>query len=217
MNENKQHFECQIPAEYANWRLDRVVAQLMPDYSRAQWQHWIESGYLSLDQQIVRRPRHRVKPEQHLSAQITFTPTGNWEAQPIPLDVVFEDEHLIVINKPAGLVVHPGAGQPDGTLINALLHHDPRLRQIPRAGLIHRLDKDTSGLLLIARTLTAHQACTQALKDRDIERHYEAIVHGTLIAGGHIEAPLGRHPTKRTHQAVRPDGRPAITHYRVQE
>jgi 23S rRNA pseudouridine1911/1915/1917 synthase len=140
-----------------------------------------------------------------------------FEAEPIDLNIVYEDEHIMVINKPAGLVVHPGAGNADGTLLNALLHHCPSIAEVPRAGIVHRLDKDTTGLMVIAKTIPAQTHLVEAMQEREITREYEAICHGTMTAGGTVDEPIGRHPTKRTHMAVTSSGRPAVTHYRVME
>ena len=163
------------------------------------------------------RPRDRVAGGEHIELKTaTAVDSERWEAQPIDLVVIHEDEHLLVVDKPAGLVVHPGAGNPDGTLVNALLHRDRALARVPRAGIVHRLDKNTSGLLVVARTLLAHKRLVDALKNRQVEREYLAIVAGVLRAGGRVDAPVGRHRVHRTRMAVSDAGRPAATRYRVE-
>ncbi|PHQ80713.1 MAG: 23S rRNA pseudouridine(1911/1915/1917) synthase RluD [Coxiella sp. (in: Bacteria)] len=204
-----------IPEDYPAQRLDLALAQLHSDYSRAQWQQWIKDGCVTIDNDVVTKTRYKVQPEQIITLNAELDEQGNWEAQDIPLDIVFEDDALIIVNKPAGLVVHPGAGNPDGTLVNALLHYDPTLVTVPRAGIVHRIDKDTSGLLVIARNLASHNYLTQAISNREVKREYQAIVHGEIISGGTIEAAIGRHATYRTKMAVVDGGRDATTHYRV--
>ncbi len=206
-----------IPDSLAHQRLDAALAQLFPDYSRNQIQQWIREGYVQIDNKIIQKPRQPVLENQTITITATIRENTEWQAQAIPLTIIYEDETLIVINKPIGLIVHPGAGNPDHTLVNALLHHAPELASIPRAGIIHRLDKDTSGLLVIAKTLPAHTALIKQMQARDIEREYRAIVHGVIISGGTIDLPMARHPTQRTKMAVRETGKPAVTHYRVLE
>lgn len=212
------HFQVTLPLETAGKRLDQVLAELMPEYSRSRWQLWIKAGYVTSDHQAC-RPRDKIQGGETIQIRLPKQPTTEteWTAQAIPLDLLYEDEALLVINKPQGLVVHPAAGNPDNTLANALLHHVPALATIPRAGVIHRLDKDTSGLLVVAKTLPAHTALTHQLQQRLIKREYEAIVCGQLIAGGTIEAPIARHPSYRQRMAVMESGKPAITHYRIKE
>jgi 23S rRNA pseudouridine1911/1915/1917 synthase len=217
MHKNFVELHDSIPSESSGERLDQALAKLFPQYSRSQLQTWIRNGFVSINGQTIDQVRLKVSFGQVIDIHAPLVASERWEAQPIPLEIIFEDESLLIINKPAGLVVHPGAGTPDNTLINALLHYSPTLSTLPRAGIIHRLDKDTSGLLVIARTLTAHHALIKQMKARQIEREYEAIVKGLLIAGGTIEANIGRHPTHRTRMAVVESGREAITHYRVIE
>lgn len=209
--------ENHIPATLANQRLDVALSQLFPDYSRSQIQTWIKEGYVQLDQAVIQKPRHPVAENQLAKITASIVDSTQWEAEAIPLNIVYEDDTLIIINKPIGLVVHPGAGNPEHTLVNALLHHAPALSSVPRAGVIHRLDKDTSGLLVIAKTLAAHNALIKQMQAREIEREYRAIVHGYIISGGTINLPMGRHKTQRTKMAVRNNGKEAITHYRVLE
>ena len=209
---------ARIPASAAGRRFDQVLAELFPDYSRSRLALWIKAGDALLDGAAV-APRHIVRGGEFVAlnaqpqAQIALAP------EPIGLDIRYEDADLLVINKPAGLVVHPGAGQPAGTLQNALLHHDPGLVEIPRAGIVHRLDKDTSGLMVVARTLRAHTSLVEQLQARAVHRQYEAVVYGAMIAGGSVDAPIGRHPHDRVKQAIvdEPSGKPAVTHYRVRE
>jgi 23S rRNA pseudouridine1911/1915/1917 synthase len=211
-----RYVSCHIPVEYAGQRLDQALAALLPDYSRARIQQWIKAGELQVDGQTV-KPRDRVLGGEHIHGQCRQTVETTVTAQAIPLDIVFEDEALLVVNKPAGMVVHPAAGNPDNTLVNGLLHHAPELEALPRAGLVHRLDKDTSGLLVIARNLKAHHALIQQLQNRTMGRHYQAVVNGVLTGDGTVDAPIGRHPVDRKRMAVTPNGKAAVTHYQVSE
>jgi len=205
-----------IPDSMAGQRLDQVLAQLFSDYSRARLQQWIRDDGVRVDG-VIPRPRDRVTGGEQVEICAQLEAQGEWQAESIPLDIVYVDEHLLVINKPAGLVVHPAAGNRDGTLVNALLHYDPELARVPRAGVVHRLDKDTSGLLVIARTLSCHKALIEMMQRREVHREYQAIVQGVMTAGNTIDAPIGRHPQQRTKMAVVKNGRPAVTHYRVLE
>ena len=204
-----------IPAELGGKRLDQALALLCPEHSRARLQSWIRGGRVSVDGRAPRQ-RDSVRGGERVVLNCGDEQrTTSVEAQEIPLDVLHEDPAIIVVNKPAGLVVHPGAGNPDRTLMNALLHHATELARVPRAGIVQRLDKDTSGIMVVARTLTAHTHLVRDLKDRKIRREYRAIVNGTFTAGGRIDAPIGRHPIERTRMAVHDGGRSAVTHYRV--
>lgn len=205
----------EIAAADQGRRLDRVLAERWADYSRSRISAWIRDGKVRVDGSVV-KPRHAVSFGERvvLEAELTDHP-NNPQPEAIALDILVDDPELIIINKPAGLVVHPGSGNPDGTLVNALLHFDPGLAPLPRAGLIHRLDKDTSGCLVIARSLRSHRFLVDAMKQRLIKRHYQALVWGELIAGGTVDQPIGRHPVDRRKQVVRPDGRRAVTHYRI--
>jgi 23S rRNA pseudouridine1911/1915/1917 synthase len=207
-----------IPAGASGRRLDQALAELFPDYSRSRLSAWIKSGDVLLDGVSV-APRHIVMGGEVVSLRAQPTQEVPLAPEEIALDVRYEDREVLVVNKPVGLVVHPGAGQPAGTLQNALLHFDPKLAQIPRAGIVHRLDKDTSGLMVVARTLRAHAALVEQLQARDVHRQYEAVVYGAMIAGGSVDASIGRHPRDRIKQAVvdEPAGKPAVTHYRVRE
>lgn len=206
----------QIPDELAGQRLDQALAQMFPEYSRSRLKAWLLGGSVLVDGRLW-RPRDRVSGGETVVVQSVVEVAVRDEAEAIPLDVVFEDDWLLVVNKPAGLVVHPGAGNISGTLMNGLLHHAPSLEQLPRAGIIHRIDKDTSGLLLVAKTLPAHTALVRRLANREISRQYLAICNGVLTGGGTIDAPIARHPVDRTRMAVRENGKPAVTHYTVVE
>jgi len=205
-----------IPEDLAGQRLDQALARLFPEYSRSRLKSWLLDGAISVDG-AQPRPRDPVHGGEvvHLTAEAETVIAA--EPEPIALDIAYEDESLAVINKPAGLVVHPGAGNPRGTLMNGLLHHVPALEELPRAGIIHRLDKDTSGLLLVAKTLPAHTELVRMLASRDIARHYLAVCTGVLTGGGTIDAPIGRHRVDRKRMCVREDGKPAVTHYTVLE
>jgi 23S rRNA pseudouridine1911/1915/1917 synthase len=203
-----------IPAEQAGHRLDQALAELLPDYSRSRLKAWIESGEIRVDG-LVRRPRDKVSGGENVVVAAALPEETRAEAQAIPLEIMHQDRDLFVIDKPAGLVVHPGAGNPDQTLQNALLSLDPKLAALPRAGIVHRLDKDTSGLLVVARTLRAHTALVRMLEEREIHREYEAVCRGVMTAGGTVDAPIDRHPTDRVRMTVRQGGRESVTHYRV--
>jgi len=207
--------ETRIEPDSAGRRLDQVLAELWADFSRSRLAGWIRSGEIRVDGQQV-KPRHAVAASEVVTLSADVVPhAADLVAQEIELDILIEDAEFLVVNKPAGLVVHPGSGNPDGTLVNALLHHDPGLAPLPRAGLVHRLDKDTSGCLVIARTTGTHKYLVAGLKKRAIKRRYQALVWGHMVAGGSVDQPLGRHPVDRRRQVVRHDGRRAVTHYRV--
>ena len=205
----------QVTEQYAGQRLDAALASLFPDYSRSRLQGWIRQGLVLLDGQAV-KPKTRLVGDELLQLNIQADePETSFVAQDIPLDIVFEDEHLIVVNKPAGLVVHPAAGHYDGTLVNALIFYDAALQQVPRAGIVHRLDKDTTGLMVVAKNIKAHKYLVDEIQQRLVKREYQAVVHGVVTAGGTVDAPIGRHGRDRVRMCVREDGKPAITHYRV--
>ena len=210
-----QHTE-QVPEELAGQRLDLALARMFPDYSRSRLKAWLLDGAVLVDG-AARRPRDPVQGGETVVVTVTAEAAVRAAPEPMKLDVVFEDADLLVINKPAGLVVHPGAGNATGTLMNGLLAHAPQLESLPRAGIVHRLDKETSGLLLVAKSLTAHTALVRELADRSISRQYLAVCNGVLTGGGTINAAIGRHPVDRTRMAVRDNGRPAVTHYTVIE
>lgn len=210
------HHEFVIPKDYALQRLDQAVATLLPQYSRARLQQWIKDGALTLDGNSV-KPRDKVFGGEVVVVSVEQASETD-AAEDIPLDVVFEDDNILVINKPPGLVVHPGAGNPSGTLLNALLAHSPEVAHIPRGGIVHRLDKDTSGLMVVAKTLEAQNGLVRDLQARAVSRIYEAIVYGLVSpAEGVIEGAIGRHPVHRKKMALRPEGKEARTHYRVLE
>lgn len=205
-----------VTESLADTRLDQALAELFPEYSRSRLAQWIRQDCVRVDGATL-RPKDKVKGGELIEIRAVLDAQTDWKAQDMDLNVVYEDEDLIVINKPAGLVVHPAAGNPDKTLVNALLHHCSILENIPRAGIIHRIDKNTTGLLVVAKTLTAHHHLVSELQERHIHREYEAIVCGHIIAGGHVSAPIARHPKNRLKMAVVPNGKPATTHYRVIE
>jgi 23S rRNA pseudouridine1911/1915/1917 synthase len=206
--------QLDIPLDLVGLRLDQALARLLPQYSRQRLQAWIEAGSVRLNGAVPRSKDkvlggEQVRIEAQIEAQTAVGPES------LPVDVVYEDEALRIINKPAGVVVHPGAGNPGRTLQNALLGLDPQLALVPRAGLIHRLDKDTSGLMVVARTVESHRALVAQLAARDIERRYVAVCLGVLTGGRTVEEPIGRHRSARTKMAVRADGREAVTHLRI--
>jgi 23S rRNA pseudouridine1911/1915/1917 synthase len=203
-----------IPPAQAGERLDQALAALLPEFSRSRLKTWIDAGAVLVDGQ-QRRPRDRLLGGESVIIAAALEPASAALPQAIPLVIVHADRHLLVVDKPAGLVVHPGAGNPDQTLQNALLAHDPALATLPRAGIVHRLDKDTSGLLIVARTLAAHAALVRMLEAREIHREYAAVCRGVMTAGGTVDAPIDRHPTDRVRMSVRQGGREAVTHYRV--
>jgi 23S rRNA pseudouridine1911/1915/1917 synthase len=205
-----------IPAECAGQRLDQALAALLPAHSRSRLKQWIESGAVRVDGAAV-APRHKLRGGETVEVAAVDTPGLADAPEPIPLSIVHEDDAILVLDKPAGLVVHPGSGNPAGTLLNALLHHDPSLASLPRAGIVHRLDKDTSGLLVVARTADAQRALVRALAGHEVLREYLALVHGDLARPTTIDAPIGRHPTQRTTMAVVERGKPARTHVGVLE
>lgn len=198
-------------------RLDAVLAELFTDYSRTRLKDWVLEGHVLLDGKVCQLPKEKVMEGQLVEITTEVAEDTRWQAQDIPLNIVYEDEHLLVIDKPAGLVVHPGAGTPDGTVLNALLHRYPEIAEVPRAGIVHRLDKETTGLMVVAKTIPAQIRLVYALQKRRITREYEAIVVGHMTAGGSVNEPISRHSTQRTMMAVNPMGKPAMTHYRVAE
>ncbi|KUJ79639.1 23S rRNA pseudouridine(1911/1915/1917) synthase RluD [Microbulbifer flavimaris] len=209
-----------VPPRLSGHRLDQVAAELIPEYSRARLQGWIKSGALTVDGRRG-KPKDKLFGGEQLALRAELEPQGEWVAEDLSLEVVYEDDSLLVINKPAGLVVHPAAGNPDGTLLNGLLFHCRELEKIPRAGIVHRLDKDTSGLMVVAKTLTAQANLVNQLKARTVSRLYDAVAQGAMTAGGTVDAPIGRHRQNRLKMAVLPAGaagaREAVTHYRVVE
>lgn len=212
------HLFATVPEDMAGWRLDQALAGLFPDYSRSRLKQWILDGQVTVNGRPL-RPKDKLQGGEAVAIAAELVGQTAWSGENIALDIVYEDDAVIVINKPAGLVVHPAAGNQAGTLVNALLHHAPELNAVPRAGIVHRLDKNTSGLLIVARTLAAHKHLVDQLQARLCRREYLAVVNGVMIAGGTVAAPLARHPVQRKRMAVvdEGEGREAITHYRVAE
>lgn len=207
---------AEVPFELGGQRLDQIAAQLFPEHSRSRLAGWIKDGRLTVDGAVL-RPRDIVHSGAQLVLEAEQEAQGEWLAQDIELEIVYEDEHILVIDKPAGLVVHPAAGHQDGTLLNALLYHVPGIANVPRAGIVHRLDKDTTGLMVVAKTLEAHTKLVAQLQARSVSRIYEAIVIGVITSGGTIDAPIGRHGVQRQKMAVVDAGKVAVSHYRVLE
>jgi len=205
-----------VPEELAGLRLDQALARMFPEYSRSRLKEWLLAGNVSIDG-TPKRPRDPVAGGEIVVLRPGTEAVVRAAPEPLEIEVLFEDEHLLIVNKPAGLVVHPGAGNVRGTLMNGLLHHAPALDALPRAGIIHRIDKDTTGLLLVAKTLPAHTALVRQLADREISRQYLAICRGVLTGGGTIDEPVARHPVDRKRMSVQRDGKPAVTHYTVIE
>ena len=198
-------------------RLDAALSQQFSDYSRSRIQEWIQNGFVKVNGEVITSNKYKMAGFEDIEINAEIEVAGEWKPEAIDLDIVYEDDALLVINKPAGLVVHPGAGNQDGTMVNALLHHCPELANLPRAGIIHRIDKETTGLLVVAKTIAAHTNLVEQLQNRAFTREYDAVVNRVMVSGGTIDRPIGRHPTKRTSMAVVPDGKRAITHYRVVE
>jgi 23S rRNA pseudouridine1911/1915/1917 synthase len=206
-----------VPDDFAGLRLDQALARLFPEYSRSRLQEWItrqqvrvDGEFASTKQKVWGGEKLEVYPQAHPAEQ-------PYLAEEIALDVVYEDDALLVINKPVGMVVHPGSGNWEGTLLNALLHYAPQLHDVPRAGIVHRLDKDTSGLMVVAKTVAAQTSLVRQLEARSVQREYLALVHGELSRAGKVEAPIGRHPGQRVKMAVVDSGKPAITHFRIED
>ncbi len=207
---------AEVAPEMSGQRLDQALAALFPDYSRSRLQEWIRQGRVEVDGAAC-KAKARLLGGERIRLQAVAEVRLEDRPEAIALDVVYRDEHLFVINKPAGLVVHPAAGNHRGTLLNGLLYLDPALRNLPRAGIVHRLDKETTGLMVVARTEGAHRSLIEQLQARAIKREYRAVVQGVITAGGKVDQPIGRHPVHRIRQAVVATGKPAVTHYRVLE
>ncbi len=205
---------AEVPFEMAGMRLDQVLAELFTDYSRSKLQTWVKAGRVQVNG-LALKPKDKLVGGETITLDAEAEIVVIAEPESIPLEIIFEDESLLIVNKPAGLVVHPAVGNWNGTLLNALLNHDPKLETLPRAGIVHRIDKETSGLLMIAKTLQAHNSLTSQLQDRAITREYLAITRGRMTAGGTVDEPIGRHATDRKRYAVRENGKHAVTHYRV--
>ena len=207
---------AKIPEEMAGMRLDQCLAEIFPDYSRSKLQIWIKAGRVTVNK-LSLKAKDKVDGGELVELDAEAEEVLEYEAEDIPLDIIYEDDAILIVNKPAGLVVHPAVGHWHGTLVNALLNHQPSLKTLPRAGIVHRLDKDTSGLLMIAKTLQAHNSLSSQLQDRSITREYLALVRGWMTAGGTVDEPLGRHPGDRKRNIVREDGKHAVTHYRLEK
>lgn len=207
---------AEIPPDLAGLRLDQALSELFPDFSRNRLQSWIKDGSALVDGSVL-SPRHRIIGGEQVVLRTEVEEITTVESQDIPLDIVYEDGSILIVDKPAGLVVHPAAGHRDGTLQNALLHHCPSLAGVPRCGIVHRIDKDTSGLLMAAKTLSAHKSLVDQLQARTVHREYLALVQGAMTGGGTVSEPIGRHPTDRKRFSVREGGKPAVTHYRLAE
>lgn len=206
--------EATVDGEWAGKRLDQIAALAFPEYSRSRLKNWIEAGELTVNGEVL-RPREKLYGGEVLKIDTKIEHQERWEPQAIALDIVYEDEHILVLNKPAGLVVHPAAGHHDGTLLNALLHHAPQLSSVPRAGIVHRLDKDTTGLMVVAKTIPAQTDLVAQLQERSMGREYEAVAQGVLTGGGVVDEPMARSSRNRQKMAVAPMGKEATTHYRV--
>jgi len=205
-----------VPFELSDNRFDQVLTELMPDYSRSRLQQWIKQGQATLNGKTL-KPKEKVKVNDLIEVKAELEDQGDWLPEDIPLDIVYQDDDILIINKPTGMVVHPAAGNYSGTMVNALLHHFPDIKTIPRAGIVHRLDKDTTGLMVVAKTLTAHAHIVKQLQSREMGREYEAVVCGVMTGGGKVDQPIARSPKNRKKMAVHPFGKKAVTHYRVLE
>jgi len=204
-----------LVAKSSGERLDVVLSRHFDDYSRSRLQSWIKSGYVFIDSVVVKSPRQKVLGGELCEIKAQLEAEISWQAEDLPIEIIFEDDEILVVNKAADTVVHPAAGNYSGTMVNALLHHCPSLESIPRAGIVHRLDKDTTGLLVVAKTLNAHAHLVEQLKQRTVGRHYQCLVYGQMVAGGSVDQPIGRHPVNRKLMAVVRNAKPAITHYRI--
>ena len=209
-------FSAEIPAECAGLRLDAALARMFPEHSRSRLQSWLKAGLITLGGGGA-DARQKVWGGERVVVRAPPSDDDAGAAEDIDLLIVFEDESILVIDKPAGLVVHPGSGNPAGTMMNGLLHHLPGLGAVPRAGIVHRLDKETSGLLVVAKTLAAQTDLVRQLQARTVKRQYLALVHGQVAAGGVVDAPIGRHPVQRTRMAVVAGGREARTRFEPAE
>lgn len=213
--ESRLKISIEIPEECRGLRLDQALASLLPEYSRSQLQRWIRAGHVRVSGQLMKQ-RDSVRGGEQVEVNAPDEQEStDCEPQDLPIDLVFADEDLIVINKAAGMVTHPAAGNWDGTLRNALLFHYPELANLPRSGIVHRLDKATSGLMVVARSLRAHTSLVRQLQERQMGREYEAVVNGVMVAGGSVDEPIGRHPVDRKRMAIVSNGKPAVTHYRI--
>lgn len=217
MSQQEIKFEITIPDPLLGQRLDQVLAELFPDYSRSRIKEWIINCKVTVDGRVVKKPKERVLGGEKVNIDTVIEAVIQYKPQNLPLSIVYEDNSILVINKSRGVVVHPGAGNPDGTVLNALLYHYPESASLPRAGIVHRLDKDTTGLMVVSKTIPSQNRLVQALQNHEIIREYEAIATGVMTTGGTVNEPIARHPAKRTHMSVFPLGKLAVTHYRIME
>lgn len=213
----EQQQSIEVDNIHAGQRLDLVLAAYFPDLSRSRLQSWIKNEQVKVDEQVITKPKHKILGGEILEVETTLADQGEWQATDIPLNIHYQDDAIIIINKPTGLVVHPAPGHYTDTLVNGLLFQFPELRKLPRAGIVHRLDRDTTGLLVVAKTAEAHNKLVAQLQERAFEREYLALVHGEIVAGDTIDLPIGRHPVSRKKMAVVPQGKEAITHFRIAE
>jgi len=214
VTDEKQQLQAVAPDEMAGSRVDLVMSKLFTDFSRSRITDWIRRGEATVNGESC-KPKDKLHGGEELTLNVIIETQTEFQPQDIPLDIIHDDEHLLVINKPAGLVVHPAAGNHDGTLLNALLYHFPDLKNLPRAGIVHRLDKDTTGLMVVAKTEKARVSLVNQLQERLMGREYQALVSGIMTGGGRVDEPIGRHPKQRLKMAVHPMGKEAITHYRI--
>jgi len=213
----KEIINSVIPEEYSGNRLDHALAKMYPEYSRARLQKWIKNGEIRINGHML-RPKDSIQGGERVEIEAVFEDEVMLEPENISLNIIYEDDQILVVNKPTGFVVHPGAGNKDGTMANALLHHYPDIRVVPRVGIVHRLDKDTTGLLVVAKDNKTHTNLVEQLQQRSVSRKYVALVHGDIIAGGTYTDPIGRHSVDRKKMAVKPSiGREAITHFRIRK
>ncbi|WP_395479789.1 23S rRNA pseudouridine(1911/1915/1917) synthase RluD [Candidatus Curculioniphilus buchneri] len=212
-----KYFDKIVDESQFGKRLDQIITDWFPCYSRSQIQSWILDGLVKVNGIVIAKPKQKILNRVLVEIQATFKKQRHWEAQDIHLNIIYEDDDILIINKPRNLLVHPGVGNPNGTMLNALLHYFPPISAVPRAGIVHRLDKDTTGLMIVAKTIKAHIGLVYSILTKAILRKYEAIATGAIISGGTIEQPIARHTTKRKKMTVHPMGKPAVTHYRILE
>lgn len=215
MTKQTIELQAQVNEEHFGKRLDQVIAELFPEYSRSRLKEWILAEKVQVDGEIISKPRLKVNGDEEIIIHAELDIEVHHQPEDIKLEIIYEDDDILVINKPTNLVVHPGAGNQSGTILNALLHHFPEIDKVPRAGIVHRLDKDTTGLMVVAKTVPAQTQLVADLQARQVTREYEAVCLGRLTAGGTVDKPIGRHPTKRTNMAVNTFGRESVTHYRL--
>ncbi|WP_386691161.1 Ribosomal large subunit pseudouridine synthase D [Lonepinella sp. MS14434] len=216
-NTKQMTLSAVVQPEQMGQRLDQTLAELFPDYSRSRLKIWIENNNVLVNGKVLNVPRSKILGGEQIDISVEVEDETHYTPENLPLNIVYEDDDILVINKPKDFVVHPGAGNPSGTVLNALLYHYPQIAEVPRAGIVHRLDKDTTGLMVVAKTIPAQTQLVRDLQKRKITREYEAVAFGVMTQGGKIDQPMARHPTKRTLMAVHPMGKPAITHYRIME